>query len=662
MDFFQAQDTALRKTKQLVFYYLVAVIAIIIAVYLAVVAGFMTYAELTRPEGAPSRIMEVEIWNPTRMIVVATAVILWVGLGSLFRTLSLRGGGASVAESLGGERVDRSTRDPRRKQLLNVVEEMAIASGVPIPEVYVLRSESSINAFAAGWSTDDAVIAVSAGALEQLSRDELQGVVAHEYSHILHGDCRLNIRLMGILFGIMMLTIFGRMMGRGIFGGRRRGRGVVVVSRGGGRKGGGKGGGGAIIIAVIVVIILVTVIGYIGTFFARLIQAAISRQREFLADASAVQFTRYPDGIAGALKKIARDSDHGVIANPKASEAAHMFFADGMKRSFSSMLATHPPLDVRIRSILPDWDGNLKPSKKARRPAPVEAQPQPAPRVPVPAGRDFIEGMTILGAIGTMSQGNLQTAREITAAVPEALDEAMRQPEGARMVILALLIAYDRVDDEAQWELAASALSPEEVAELRRAVELVKELPRKALLGVLELASTTLAQSMREGHDAFHLLVDKLIEADNKVSLYEFCVRRIVRERLSRGTQIPADEASVSYMDLKPEVIKAVSTILSVVVRETSGASAPAQLVEDALKGLYLLQGKVSYLGEQEAGVEQLDAAIDVLRKSAFAIRSQLLRAIVASIQSDGQLSAAEARTLRMLCLSLNCPMPPVAV
>lgn len=514
MDFFQAQDNALRKSKQLVFYYLVAVVAIIIAVYLAVVAGFMTYAELTRPEGAPSRIMEVEIWDPTRMIVVAVAVILWVGLGSLFRILSLRGGGASVAQSLGGDKVDRSTRDPKRKQLLNVVEEMAIASGVPIPEVYVLNGETSINAFAAGWSTDDAVIAVSAGALENLSRDELQGVVAHEYSHILHGDCRLNIRLMGILFGIMMLSIFGRMMGSALRGGSRR-RGVVVVSRGGGRKGGGKGGGGAIIIAVIVVIILITIIGYIGTFFARLIQAAISRQREFLADASAVQFTRHPDGIAGALKRIARDSDHGVIANPKASEAAHMFFADGMKRSFSSMLATHPPLDVRIRSILPNWDGNLKPSKKERPPAPVAEQPPPATRPPLPVGRDFIEGMTILGAIGTMSQGNLQTAREITAAIPEALDEAMRHPEGARKVILGLLIAYDEEDDTAQWKLAESALSADEAAELRQIVDFIKELPRKALLGVLELASTTLAQSMKDGHEAFYALVDQLIEADD---------------------------------------------------------------------------------------------------------------------------------------------------
>jgi Zn-dependent protease with chaperone function len=658
MDFFQAQDNALKKTKQLVFYYLIAVILIIIAVYFAVVAGFMTYAELTRPEGAPSRIMEVQIWDPNRMIIVAVGVILWVGLGSLFRILSLRGGGATVARSLGGDKVDRSTRDPKRKQLLNVVEEMAIASGVPIPEVYILNGEASINAFAAGWSTDDAVIAVSAGALEKLSRDELQGVVAHEYSHVLYGDCRLNIRLMGILFGIMMLSVFGRLMGSGLRGGSRS-RGVVIVPRGGGGKGGGKGKGGAVILAVIVVIILITIIGYIGTFFARLIQAAISRQREFLADAAAVQFTRNPEGIAGALKKIAVDSDHAVLANPKASEAAHMFFADGLKRPFSSVMATHPPLDLRIRSILPNWDGSFKPEKAVQREI-AQAEPAPTARSPLPVGADFIGGMTILGAIGTMNQENLETAREITSAIPVALDEAMRQPEGARLVILGLLIAYDKEDDAAQWPLVEASLPGEEAAAVRQIVQSIKELPQKALLGVLELASTTLAQSMKEGHEASYALVDQLIEADEKVSLYEFCVRRIVRERLTRGTRNPADEASVRYMDLKPEVASAVSNILSVVVRETSGSSSPNELLQKALQGLYLLQGKVSYLSQEEAGIGQLDESIDVLRVSAFAIRSQCLRAIVASIKADGQLSPSEARILRMLCLSLNCPVPPI--
>ena len=238
----------------------------------------------------------------------------------------------------------------------------------------------------------------------------------------------------------------------------------------------------------------------------------------------------------------------------------------------------------------------------------------------------------------------------------------MRQPEGARKVILGLLIAYDKEDDTAQWELAEAALSAEEATELRRIAGFIKELPRKALLGVLELASTTLAQSMKEGHEAFYALVDQLIAADDKVSLYEFCVRRIVRERLTRGTRNPAEEASVRYMDLKPEVARAVSNILSVVVRETSGSSDPAELLQNALQGLYLLQGKVGYVDGPDSGIEQLDESIDVLRTSAFAIRSQCLRAIVASIKADGQLSAAEARTLRMLCLSLNCPVPPIGL
>ena len=214
MDFFQAQDNAIRKTKRLVFFYAVAVVCIVVAVYLAVTVGVFTYHSLMRPEGAAYAVMDrVELVDAGRIAWTAIAVVLLVGLGSIYKTLALRGGGAAVATSLGGERVDRSTRDHKRKQLLNVVEDMAIASGVPVPEVYILNHEASINAFAAGWGMDDAVIAVSAGALDKLSRDELQGVVAHEYSHVLYGDCRLNIRLMGVLFGIMMLSIFGRIMG-----------------------------------------------------------------------------------------------------------------------------------------------------------------------------------------------------------------------------------------------------------------------------------------------------------------------------------------------------------------------------------------------------------------------------------------------------------------
>jgi Zn-dependent protease with chaperone function len=566
-----------------------------------------------------------------------------------------------VATSLGGERVDRSTRDHKRRQLLNVVEEMAIASGVPVPEVYILNQEHSINAFAAGWGRDDAVIAVSAGALESLSRDELQGVVAHEYSHVLHGDCRLNIRLMGVLFGIMMLSIFGHLMssvfrgGRGIiyFGAGRRSTGS---SGGGGRK----GNGGALIIAVIVVIILVTIIGYIGSFFARLIQAAISRQREYLADAAAVQFTRNPDGIAGALKKIGGHAEHGLLQHPSAAEAAHMFFADGLKRGFSSALATHPPLDDRIRQIQPDWDGKYERS----RPAPKTA-PKAATKAAVTgesAGRRMIEGMAVLGAIGTMSRENLATARQITARIPESIDEATRDFADARKTITALVMADNTLDDEAQLKLIDSALSPEDASRVRELYGLVKDLPRDSRLAVLELATTTLAQANAPGRADFLSLLNNLIQVDEKLSLYEFCIRRILRERLTRGDRDPSTDTSVQYMQLKPVVANAAGHLLSVVAREASNEARAEALLEQALTPLYLLKGKVQYQTEEASPIGKLDHSLNILRTSAFAIRAQCLRAAVQCIQADGKLTAEEAETLRMLSLSLDCPAPPLGV
>ena len=661
MDFFQAQDDAHRKTKRLVFYFLVAVLLIVLAVYFAVTAGFLAYHTWAYQNGSGYSALEwVPLWDAKRFIITAAAVVLLIGTGSLFKVLALRGGGAVVAASLGGERVDRSTRDPARRQLLNVVEEMAIASGVPVPGVFVLVHEPAINAFAAGWGMDDAVIAVSAGALQRLSRDELQGVVAHEYSHILHGDCRLNIRLMGILFGIMMLTVFGRMIGSVLRGGGSDRRGGTVIYAGGGRRRGsnGKGGGGALILAVILVIVLVTVIGYIGTFFGRLIQAAISRQREFLADASAVQFTRNPEGIAGALKRIAVEGEHGVMYHPKASEAAHMFFADGLKRSFSSALATHPLLSDRIRTIQPDWDGSF-PKRRKRRSVMDGSEPKPSAGARQDSGKKMIEAMTILGAVGTMGAGSLSKGRALRDAIPVPLDIRMRQPEGARQVILALVIADNEADDARQMEILGESFAQGECAEVRECLSLIRGLSREVRLGVLELATTTLRQSALSERDFLIAMIDSLVRADERLSLYEFCVRRILRERL-RGQPASGAATAVSYMRLDPELALAVGNLLSVVAREASGTADPEDIFARALRGQYLLKDGVGYEKAEDGGIDALDLSLDRLNAAAYAIRAQCLRAVVACIQDDGCLTPEEAELVRAISLSLACPMPPL--
>jgi Zn-dependent protease with chaperone function len=330
MDFSALQEKARTNSSLLVIYFIIAIVCIIAAVYgIGVLLAY--YAQAPSPSDEPPPALA--LWNPTVFLYAAVGTVVVVLGGWLYKAAALSAGGSAVAESLGGRLLDDSPTSPHERQLRNVVEEMSIASGVPMPRIYVLDDEG-INAFAAGHSPSDAAIAVTHGCLTTLSRDELQGVLGHEFSHLLNGDMRLNLRLMGIIFGILSLTVIGRIL---LFSrsGDSRGRNPMVLFG-----------------------IALVVIGAIGALFARVIQAALSRQRESLADASSVQFTRNPAGLSSALQKIGAIGSR--IDSPHASEASHMFFANGISAPLLGMLATHPPLADRIRAIDPGWDGQFK--------------------------------------------------------------------------------------------------------------------------------------------------------------------------------------------------------------------------------------------------------------------------------------------------------------
>src|SRR3954466_11848908 len=339
-DFFQRQSDARRNTKWLVVMFTLAVIGIVGTTMFAtaLATGAMQERQSYRGGRYGRRSFP---WESTIMSGVA-ALGLIAG-GSLFKIAQLSGGGTVVAERLGGRRVYPNTTDPTERRLLNVVEEMALASGVPVPAVFLLSEEMGINAFAAGHTPSDCVIGVTRGTAQQLTRDQLQGVVAHDFSHILNGDMRLDLRLMGVLYGILLMGLTGRELLRwGAFSGgrssnsRRDNSGLYLLAIG----------------------LTFMVVGFLGMLFGNLIKAAVSRQREFLADASAVQFTRNPEGIAGALKRIGAAVFGSKLISPRVAEASHMFFAEG----FASLFATHPPLETRIRAIDPDWDGQYPPA------------------------------------------------------------------------------------------------------------------------------------------------------------------------------------------------------------------------------------------------------------------------------------------------------------
>ncbi|MFN9027343.1 MAG: M48 family metallopeptidase, partial [Akkermansiaceae bacterium] len=339
MNFFEAQERARKSSRLLVLWFALAVIGVILVIYVCATIALQMSSPDQHSIYVATEVSQLGLWNPELLLWTTVLVGGVIFIGSLTKLSQLSGGGKVVAENLGGRLVEPDTRNHYERRLLNVVEEMAIASGVPIPEVWIMDEEPGINAFAAGTDPANAVIGVTRGTLERLNRSELQGVIAHEFSHILNGDMKLNIRLMGWIFGLVMVSVIGRFLLESLrhFRGSRNSK-----------------NGGGLIIAILAAGLVLWLVGSVGVLFARMIQAAISRQREFLADASAVQFTRLPDGISGALKKIGGFAEHGHIIAPAAAEARHMFFAGS---SLSSLMATHPPLSQRIKAIDPSWNG-----------------------------------------------------------------------------------------------------------------------------------------------------------------------------------------------------------------------------------------------------------------------------------------------------------------
>ena len=373
MDFFAQQEKTRKKTKWLVIYFILAVAAMIVAIYIAsllIFSGVQLHQHRFNDEQP-----QFDLWNPQIFLGVALGTIAVILIGSSYKTMALAAGGSAVSEMMGARLVSANTTDPDERKLLNVVEEMAIASGVPVPQVYVMDDENGINAFAAGHKPGDATVTVTRGCMKLLSRDELQGVIGHEFSHILNGDMRLNLRLMGTIFGILCLAIIGRIL--------------LQTARGGGRS---RGQNPLPILGLALLII-----GYIGVFFGRLIQAAVSRQREFLADASSVQFTRNPNGITGALKKIGGLGENGSrLAHARSEELSHMFFSNGISEAFIGLLETHPPLDERIRAFDPNFDGKFPYVRYDGRDQPPEEIQKPKRSQPMPNLFGTVLGGTIL--------------------------------------------------------------------------------------------------------------------------------------------------------------------------------------------------------------------------------------------------------------------------
>jgi Zn-dependent protease with chaperone function len=655
-DFFDRQDDANRQTGRLVFLFGAAVMAIILTVYAAFTAILVASNGKT-PQNMPT------LFDPTRLVIVAAITGSVILLGSLFKIFSLREGGAPVARSLGGRLVEGNTSDLAERRLLNIVEEMALASGTPVPAVYVLDDEHGINAFAAGYAPGDAVIGVTRGAIDHLDRDQLQGVIAHEFSHVLNGDMRLDTKLMGTLHGILLLALIGGILMRivGTSGSSRSSRDDDKKDNGA--------------MAFFLMGLALYIIGYIGVFFGRLIKSAVSRQREFLADASAVQFTRNPEGIAGALKKIGGLSEHGLIKSSGAEEASHMFFGAAIG-SFSSLMASHPPLEERIKRLDPNFDGvfpevaedehvevaESTTSKKPKPKAGIGGLGTVLPGVNIPGGLGgavVLPTMAAVASVGEPKPEHMEYAANLIASLPPLVVSASRDPFGAASLIYATLLDPDPAVRARQLDILGQDAAPGMAAEADRLAAALATLGPETRLPIVDLAIPALRGLSNDQYDRFRINIMPLIQADQRVSLFEFALERVLFRHLDRQfRQFPP--VQVRYAAIGP-LLKKVSYLLATIA--TIGQEEQAEVETAYRAGLEKIGPQAIDLplpARQQISFSFIDSVLNDLAAASPPIKRRVLEACAATIGADGRVTVSEGELLRAIADSLDCPMPPL--
>ena len=608
MNFYEHQDQARKRTKIIVLLFIVAVLMIMTIVIVPV--GLMSE------------------WNAGAIAIAAVFCVLIVGISTLVKLSQLNGGGHVVAEMLGGTELETVGGDPAQRKVKNIVEEMAIASGMPVPPVYIIEDDS-INAFAAGWSPSDAVIGVTRGCIEKLSRDELQGVIAHEFSHISHGDMRINIRLIGVIFGIMAIGITGWIFVRYIGP-------VVLHSASRSRSKDGAAGAG-IGLAIILFGLFLIACGAIGTFFGRLIQAAVSRQREFLADASAVQYTRNPTGIGNALRKI------GSIPKSSFSKDAgqynHMFFSQAVR----SLFASHPPIEERVARV-----ENVDVSS-----IPVSSLTQSGGSI---AAAGFSAGVIkegIRGA-GAVQETYIDRAKTAIGHLPPALRESLNSGWSARLVMLALLVDGNH---SGQNSLLEKNLTEQELDELKTLVPLVGGVDRASRLPMVDLAAPSLKQLSDKQQLSFAKLLRDVTKSDGVVTRFEWVLVSVIQKHLANNVLNKLSQKSNKKLHSLAESVVVVLATLAY-----SGAETQEQAIGAFEHGLEDVRfNSVDMPTLKACSIEVLHGALQKLQSLRFTEKQKFLQGCESCVEHDGKVTVAEAETIRAIGDVLDCPIPMFA-
>lgn len=677
MDFYSRQAAARGQTRWLIFAFIVALLAVALAL------DFVLFTFLAgRSVGYGLSALDYARANPQQVVLCTLLVMGVLGLASLYKSMELRGGGGVVARSLGGVPVSSDTADLKRKRLLNVVEEMAIASGVPMPEVYVLEQEPGINAFAAGHTPANAAVTVTQGALDRLSRDELQGVIGHEFSHVLNGDMRLNVQLMGWIFGLFVIGLIGRMILEVSPRNRRNSGGLVALG------------------------FAVMVLGYIGLMAGRILQAAVARQRERLADASGVQFTRNPQGLKGALVKIAALPEGSALVAADAEQAAHMFFADGLSRVF----ATHPPILERIRELDPHFDPRELEAAAAepdQEPTAAEVAGHgggagqgaasqasgggvlggvglglplggAAPRSRVAGGglggvgqfarANVVPGAVATGAatsnspashfatqVGRPDMAHIVHAQAVRLALPQPVRELTESPGGAQALVIALLISSDPAVRDQQLAMLSKSANAASLAVIQRVIPLAQALDPMLRLPALQRSFPSLRRSTVPQRKALAQLATQLIHADARIDVFEFCLAKLLETLLNDELDATAPHGTVTLEGAVNEIALLFSVLAQIGTQDERAARESYEVGISTV----LPMRRPPYSPAAD-WAQKLSAALPRLEQLHPFAKKALIEGLVKTIANDEVLMEEEAELLRTVCALLHCPLPPL--
>jgi Zn-dependent protease with chaperone function len=656
MNFFAQQDHARRQTRYLLILFSLAVTALIVLTVLSIGFGLWLlegdFIQQQPAYGNAAKTLSNYIhWQ------LFWSIALWVsatiGCIIFFKWLSLRSGGKAVAESLGGTRISINTDDADEKKILNVVEEMALASGMPVPAVYLLQGEKGINAFAAGYTPANAVIGVSQGALDQLNREQLQGVIAHEFSHILNGDMRLNLRLIALLSGIVFIARSGELVMRA--GGGGYGRGIGYGS------GSSKGD-----IRIFIAGFALWLLGWLGSFFAGLIKAAINRQREYLADAAAVQFTRNPQGIGDALKIIGGYEAGSQIFNAGSSESSHLFICNALGRRTD--FSTHPPLATRIRRIDPQWDGQMisrklkitGPQYQPRSSAENKQQMSEAQQAAVSAAAcaAFVARKKSANAAAEYSMSaNVDAVRKELSGIPSLLLQQSKDTFGACALVYALLLSHDEAVREKQLEYVKKTAIAGLSIQVREFYTVLAELHDSFRLPLIELAVPALKTLSKQQYSVYKKTLLLLIRADGRLDIFEWCLFQLIRHYLD--SEFGEEKPSYAIYKKPSQVSAAYMMVLSLLVHHGYSVEQAQEKKLAFVRGAQAAGlNAMTLLPIESIQLEDFSRAVDQLRNCYPLLKPRLLKGLIDGASHDAVLTTVEKEMIVAIAAAIDCPCP----